>query len=232
MSNEIRAYYKSGLNLYACIRDTSGQVWYISGQVFETWGTGGRDADDYDIPLTDYDGNMYLEDFDTNISAGYYTIIIYYRGGASAADSDPLLSYEEGYWTGSAWRSMATQLQTIASDIIVIDTVADTIASDVVVVDGIVDTIASDIVVIDGIVDTVASDVVVIDGIVDTIASDIIVLDAVADTIASDLVIVASDIVVIDELVRIQNNDFADGGGVSTGGSTGANSFNTTGEIC
>jgi len=113
MANEIRTFYRSGSNLYAVIRNTSCQVWYIAGQVFEAWGTGGRDADDYDITLTDKSGSMFLGNFDSNIPAGYYYIMTYNKSGANPADADYLLSTEYGYWTGSAWRRISEILESI-----------------------------------------------------------------------------------------------------------------------
>jgi len=102
-SNEIRITYNSSYNLYSCIRETDGDVWHIADQKYEVWGTDANDADDYDIPLVDKSGNFYIGDFNTAISAGYYTIVTYRREGASAADTDPALYYENGYWDGTNW---------------------------------------------------------------------------------------------------------------------------------
>ncbi len=115
-ANEVRSYYESSLNLYFCVRNSSGQVWYVSGDTFEDWGTGGRDADDYDISLTDKSGSLYLGDFDTDISEGYYSIVIYQKAGANPADTDYALMYEEGYWDGSNWQTTSKQLQNTITD--------------------------------------------------------------------------------------------------------------------
>lgn len=40
MANEIHVNYASGNTLYTVVRNAVGDVWYVSGQVFETWGTG------------------------------------------------------------------------------------------------------------------------------------------------------------------------------------------------
>ena len=101
MSNEIQVDYASGNTLYAVVRNISGEVWYITGQVFETWGTDGRDADDYDIGLTDKDGSRYVGDFDGNIPAGRYSIQIFLQAGANPADGDTLISSDEVIWSGS-----------------------------------------------------------------------------------------------------------------------------------
>jgi hypothetical protein len=128
-----------------------------------------------------------------------------------------------------------TTIDTIASDLILVDTVVDSIKSDLIVTDTIADSIKSDLIVTDTQVDAIKSDLTTVDGIADTIKSDLIITNSVCDTIASDLVIVASDIVVIEGMERTQNNDWGSGGsggGVDTGGSSGANSFNVTGGNC
>ena len=103
MANEIYANYSSGNTLYAVIRNRAGDVWYILGQVFEAWGTSGRDADDYDIALTDKDGARYVGDFPAAItSAGRYGVQVFLQAGANPADSDELLASREIVWSGKA----------------------------------------------------------------------------------------------------------------------------------
>ena len=101
MANEIQLDYESGKNLYAVVRNSSGQVWHIINQTFEAWGAGGHDADDYDISLTGDDGDRYVGSFDTNIGAGIYTVAVFERAGASPADSDDVIGSGEIIWTGS-----------------------------------------------------------------------------------------------------------------------------------
>lgn len=100
MANEIHIDYESGNTLYAVVRNKAGQVWYVAGQVFETWGTSGRDVDDYDISLTGKDGDRYVGDFDSNISAGRFTVQVFLQAGANPADSDDLVGSGEIIWTG------------------------------------------------------------------------------------------------------------------------------------
>lgn len=102
MANEIHVDYASGNTLYVVVRNKAGDVWYAAGQAFEAWGTGGRDADDYDISLTDKDGSRYVGDFDGNIPAGRYRIQIFLQAGAAPADSDSLVAGDEIIWTGTA----------------------------------------------------------------------------------------------------------------------------------
>ena len=100
MANEIHVDYTSGNTLYAVVRNTAGEVWYAGGQVFESWGTGSRAADDYDISLTDKSGNRYVGSFDSNIPAGRYSIQIFSQAGANPADSDNLVGGGEIVWSG------------------------------------------------------------------------------------------------------------------------------------
>jgi hypothetical protein len=101
-ANEIRAFCPGVTTAYAMVREIDGDVWYISGQVFEAYGTGGRTAADYDIALTDESGDMFVGDMDTNISAGTYYVTVSNQVGGAAADTDPVLWYEYLEWSGTA----------------------------------------------------------------------------------------------------------------------------------
>jgi uncharacterized phiE125 gp8 family phage protein len=101
MSNEIRQHYPTGFTLYAVIRNSAGLVWYPTGEVFETWGTGSRTAADYDIALTETQAD-YIGDFDTNVDAGRYDVQVYRQAGGAPADSDLLAGVREIVWSGTA----------------------------------------------------------------------------------------------------------------------------------
>jgi hypothetical protein len=101
MANEIQADYASGNTLYAVVRNGVGNVWYITGQNFEVWGTGSRNANDYDISLTDKSGSRYVGDFDSNIPAGRYFVQVFLQAGANPADGDTLVISNEIHWTGT-----------------------------------------------------------------------------------------------------------------------------------
>lgn len=101
MANEIQTDYASGNTLYAVVRNIAGDVWYAAGQVFETWGTDSRDADDYDIALIDKDGSRYVGDFNCNILPGRYSIQIFFQVGANPVDGDTLVRSDEIVWSGS-----------------------------------------------------------------------------------------------------------------------------------
>ncbi len=100
MANEIYIDYASGNTLYAVVRNSAGEVWYVGGQVFEAWGTGGHAMDDYDISLTDKSGSRYVGNFDANIPAGRYSVQVFLQAGANPADGDSLIGSSEVVWSG------------------------------------------------------------------------------------------------------------------------------------
>jgi len=102
-ASEIRMFAPGITSAYYTMRNVSGQIWYPTGQVWETYGTGGRTANDYDIILTDKSAGMWVGNFDTNISSGSYYAASYYQAGSSPADSDPVVWQEYGYWSGTMW---------------------------------------------------------------------------------------------------------------------------------
>jgi len=103
MANELKIAYESGLTLYAIIRNSSGQVWYPTGQAFEDWGGGaGRDMSDYAISLTDKSGSFYIGDFDSNIGAGRYILQAFVQAGDTPSDDDNCIGSAEITWNGSS----------------------------------------------------------------------------------------------------------------------------------
>jgi hypothetical protein len=102
MANEIQIDYQSGLTLYACLRNITGEVWNPSLQAFEDWGSDGHTADDYHISLTDKGGSRYVGDFDNAIGSGRYTIQIFVQSSQAPADADELIGAGCIIWTGAA----------------------------------------------------------------------------------------------------------------------------------
>lgn len=103
MSEEIIYNRRAGYTLYAVVRKREGTVWYPTGKVFETWGTGGRTAADYDISLTYKTLAQYVGDMDTNIPAGRYILQVFRQIGANPADTDTFFGSQELIWNG--WES-------------------------------------------------------------------------------------------------------------------------------
>jgi len=101
MANEIHIDYSSGNTIYAVIRNSAGQVWNPTNQVFEDWGTDGNDADDYDLTLTDKGGSRYVGNFDGNIPDGRYTTQAFLQAGANPTDGDSLVGSSQIIWRGS-----------------------------------------------------------------------------------------------------------------------------------
>lgn len=103
MANEIFHGYASGSTLYGCVLNSSGEVWYPTGEEFEDWGTSSRTANDYAITLTDKTSDFYCGDFPEDISAGTYVYQVYLQAGGAPADSDTLLKSATAItWTGVA----------------------------------------------------------------------------------------------------------------------------------
>lgn len=101
MANEIHINYASGNTLYAIVRNSAGDVWYVAGEIFEAWGTGGRTADDYDIGLADKSGSRYVGSFDPNTPPGRYSIQAFVQAGANPADGDSLVANDEIVWSAT-----------------------------------------------------------------------------------------------------------------------------------
>lgn len=101
MANEIHINYASGSTLYAIIRNSAGQVWYPTGLTFEDWGTSSRDAEDYDIAMTDKSGSQYIGDFDGNIPTGRYSYQVFLQAGANPDDGDTLVGNGQIVWSGT-----------------------------------------------------------------------------------------------------------------------------------
>jgi hypothetical protein len=113
MANEVRICYASGQTLYFIIRRDDGHVWDTAGNAFEDWNV----MTDYDIPMTDETGSFYQGDFDTDVTAGRYTVQIFLQTGGGPVDADPMLGSTEIYWNGTAEVSeteYALQVNTIA----------------------------------------------------------------------------------------------------------------------
>ena len=106
-SNEIRMpNFPSGETLYAIIRNAAGQAWDPSDQAFENWPDRTDDGDSakqYDISMTDKSADMYVGDFDSNISAGRYYIQIWLQDSTDPNEvDDDLVGLREIVWNGSA----------------------------------------------------------------------------------------------------------------------------------
>ncbi len=123
MANEIAHDHDLSAILYAIRFQLNGDVFLTNGASDEVWGTGGRDADDYDVTMTETtvgESGHYVGNFDTsaNIAAGVYTVTVYLRAGASPANSDRPLGKGVMYWDGSAELNQFTLNTQIEDDVI------------------------------------------------------------------------------------------------------------------
>jgi hypothetical protein len=105
-------------------------VFLTDGASDETWGTGGRDADDYDVTMPEGGSSgHYVGDFDTsaNIAEGVYRVTVYLQAGGVPADSDKPLGQGVMHWDGTAEINISTLDTTINDDVIGAD--GDTLES-------------------------------------------------------------------------------------------------------
>lgn len=123
MSNEITHNAPTGLTLYTCRFQPNGNVFLTNGASDEVWGTAGRDADDYDVTMTEEDGSgHYKGNFDTSANitdSGAYPVAVYRQLGGNPADSDPAIAQGEQQWDGTAEINLVTLDADIA--LIVVD---------------------------------------------------------------------------------------------------------------
>jgi len=110
MANEIYHNFDEGSTLYAIIhRKTDDKVFdnVDGGDTWEVWND--SNVDNYDVPMTDHDGNYYSVDFPAAITtAGIYRVTIFKQaGGSPHADNDTCIAHGELRWDGSTEVSIA-----------------------------------------------------------------------------------------------------------------------------
>ena len=128
MANEIHHNHPTGATLYFCAFQLDGNVFLSGGASDEVWGTGGRDADDYDEIMTeDGIGGHYVGTFDTSIAAGVYHVTVFLQDGGSPVDADRPLAQGVMYWDGTAELNQFTLNTQIEDDVIGTD--GDTLES-------------------------------------------------------------------------------------------------------
>ena len=116
MANELRVPFPAVNTIYAVIRNRAGQVWYPTGETFEDWGTGSRNAEDYAIVLTEKTGGYYVGDFPTEIPSGDYIREFHNQLGSVPADTDFPIAAVDIAWTGIA-EEVAAVAEVGATDI-------------------------------------------------------------------------------------------------------------------
>jgi hypothetical protein len=102
MANEIQlGYYETGVTLYAHLWNNVGQIW--NGSAFENYAT--ANIATYNIAMTEKGtASQYYEGTMPAAAAGWYTLTVQKRIGASVAESDPYVGEQEvAFWTGTIW---------------------------------------------------------------------------------------------------------------------------------
>lgn len=107
MAGEIVHDAEISLTLYACRFLLNGNAFLSNPATNEVWGTGGRDADDYDITVPETtvgESGHYEGDFADggSIAAGDYYVTIYQQLGGSPANSDKRVARGMIHWDGTA----------------------------------------------------------------------------------------------------------------------------------
>ena len=123
MANEIWTNYPESNTLYAIVhKKTNDEVLDFDGgtNAWEAWNDAG--IDDYDIPMTDHDGDYYSVDFPAQVvTAGIYRVTIFNQVGVDPdADDDTSIAQGEIHWDGSA--EMDTSTLDALIDAILLDT--------------------------------------------------------------------------------------------------------------
>jgi hypothetical protein len=122
MAEEIKHNFVTGKTLYACrFILSNSNVLLANPATNEVWGTGGRDADDYDVQMSEEGGSgHYTCDFASggSISSGVYHVVVYNQAGANPVDSDVALAQGEIYWNGTAEETLQTILDKLPTNYI------------------------------------------------------------------------------------------------------------------
>jgi len=110
--SEVYHNYTTGNTLYFCTFQLDGNVFLSNGESDEAWGTGGHDADSYDMAMTeDGVGGHYVGTFDASIPVGTYRVTVYLQAGANPADTDFAIAQGEIYWDGVKEITIFTEIE-------------------------------------------------------------------------------------------------------------------------
>ena len=103
MANEITFDFTTGLNLYFCCFQKSGDVFLTGGASDEAWGTGGRIAADYAEIMTETAAGSrhYKGSIAGGVGAGIYDIVVYHRVGGTPVNADLVIGKGEIFWDGT-----------------------------------------------------------------------------------------------------------------------------------
>jgi len=114
MLNQVHISYPEISNtIYVIVRDKDGNVWNTQSEALEAWNDANYSK--YIINSTYKGGNLYIAEFPTAVSRGYYTIQIVIQEGGSPAISDlkMLLDSVVGYWDADAKNLLPVRVDTL-----------------------------------------------------------------------------------------------------------------------
>lgn len=135
MAEEVKHNFVTGKTLYFCrFLLSNSNVMLANPATNEVWGTGARDADDYDVAMSEEGGSgHYTGDFASggSIGAGTYHIVVYNRLTGVPIDSDPALAQGEIYWNGTAEETLQTIFDKLPDDFIMGSSVTDSMDDEI-----------------------------------------------------------------------------------------------------
>ena len=103
--------FTTGNILYFVSFNANGEAFLSDGNSVEEWGAGGRNADDYDAPMTEIGSSGHYVG-NSNVTSGNMVvqrITIFLQSGASPADSDvPLAQGERPVTPFMIWSVVTT----------------------------------------------------------------------------------------------------------------------------
>jgi hypothetical protein len=122
MAEEVKHNHITGQTLYFCrFLQSNSNVMLANPATNEVWGTGARDADDYDVQMSEEGGSgHYTGDFASGgtISGGTYHVAVYNQAGANPVDSDVVIAQGDIYWNGTAEEDLYTILAKLPDEYI------------------------------------------------------------------------------------------------------------------
>lgn len=96
----MKLIYNSGYTVYAIVRRSDGYVYNHTTATFEVWSDTKLINEEYDYPLTDKSGDMYIWIFPV-LAADDYLVVYYLLGGAVPAADDLIIENKDVTYSGS-----------------------------------------------------------------------------------------------------------------------------------
>lgn len=103
MSKIQAAHSASGANLYAVVRDGTGQAYRADTQAFEAYVTANLTSTKYALAMTEQGtaSRYYAVNFPSLTTPGLYFVAVYVRAGGAPAEGDALVRQDTLWWDGA-----------------------------------------------------------------------------------------------------------------------------------